>query len=555
MLRTTLFVLLSSIGCDQAHAVAPDAGSPDATLDAASSGIGAPCTAANPFEQGTCADGQQCASESLGFPGGACTEPCDTTACPSDAVCAAIGGSHYCGVPCGSDTDCRTPDYRCQPAPEDTTLAVCLPTTYYGSPTPGTNGGRACVAPIASPPGQGRLFGADIQVSDNTTSAECELAVDASSGHVVVAYIAIGGTAARIGVASSADDGATFAAPQLLPADTTVDTNKFQSDPVVAIAPNGTFYVAWIGFDDGSTNMRVWGARSSDGGTTWQVFAISNANEWSSATPLDKPWLAASPMDGSLSVTWTRVVGATSDIRYTRSADGGATWSPAATISDTSTRPSEVRGLAQVAYRADGKPFVVWGEAGGDPNGSTANQAYLQRMNADGTRSGANVLVTGGGDAPAADDPSIAVRGNDVYVGFVSGAAIGGWDIRVAASSDGGATFAPSVKVNSDATCATHLHHQLAIDGNGAVHAIWYDNRYLTGNVFHAAAPTGSALAFGANTFVNDTAFGFATWRNQPSWLGDYLGFAIVGQTMYAAWTDPRDAQASHIRFTKGTAP
>jgi hypothetical protein len=176
-------------------------------------------------------------------------------------------------------------------------------------------------------------------------------------------------------------------------------------------------------------------------------------------------------------------------------------------------------------------------------------------VNPDGTLKGKNVKVTHGADSPAFEDPSIAVWQSNVYVGFISGAATGGWDVRVAASDDGGQTFQPSVKVNDDATCATHFHHQIAVDGGGDLHALFYDNRFLTGNVMHAvSAPyhAGMPLGFGQNTFVNSASFPFTTSRASLEWLGDYLGFWIAGNEMYAAWSDPRGG-ASEIRFAKAS--
>src|SRR4051794_2283582 len=148
-----IWIVLIVSACGHSDA-APDASSPapDAPADGAATAIGQACTAATPLEQGTCPAGEQCATDALGFPGGVCTMRCETATCPAGSVCEAIGDGLYCGVPCTSDADCRTPDYRCQPAPADTTLAVCLPTTFYGDPMPGTNNGHACASPLMTPP-------------------------------------------------------------------------------------------------------------------------------------------------------------------------------------------------------------------------------------------------------------------------------------------------------------------------------------------------------------------------------------------------------------------
>src|SRR5207249_4884449 len=98
----------------------------------------------------------------------------------------------------------------------------------------------------------------------------------------------------------------------------------------------------------------------------------------------------------------------------------------------------------------------------------------------------------------------------------------------------------------------------IAVDGKGNVHAIWYDNRYLDGNLFwsmSAPASAGVPLQFGANRMVNDRSFQFTTSRISSNWLGDYLGLATAGNEIYAVWSDPRTRNATHVYFAKGTIP
>ena len=560
MRRLCLVYALCAIGCGDdtqplAPDAAPDAAMPDATIDGpAPSDIGGPCSSPQALQQGTCATGEICATPDVGYPGGYCSQDCSSRPCPWDASCLSAHGGMYCVKTCAHDTDCRAPDYSCQNGGCDVRPNV-MP-----SLPPGTNNGAACVMPIVNPPGTGSLFETDKQVSSNAFAAETNLAVDPATHHIVVAYIDIG-TSGRptIGAVASQDDGATFGAPTLLPMDTTVDMNTYQSDPIVAVDPSGNFFIAWVGFDLSAstqqpTNMIQWVARSTDSGASWQIVRVSPANEEGTGL-MDKPWIAASPVDGALTFTWLRDTPA-AQIRAARSTDHGLTWSAPITVDD-GTR-SGFRNLAQVTYGADGKAYVVWLELNGGQFGDPANQVYFQRLAADGTLDGGNVLVSGAGDSPGFDDPSVAVSGSNVYVGFASGNATGAWDIRVAASTDDGATFGASVKVNDDATCATHYHHQIAVDGSGRLHAIWYDNRYLFGSVLHAQSPAATSttpLAFGASTFVNSASFAFSTRRDIQLWEGDYLGLSAVGSSLYAVWSDPRVGGVAHIQFAKGTVP
>jgi hypothetical protein len=527
---------------DDTNSDATSEGGPDGQADVTEasgpSGIGDPCSS-----DGDCGPNQTCQTN---YPGGYCEAPCDdTTPCPSDATCITSqqGGAPHCLKSCTTSSECRA-GYHCSQ-----NRHVCVPSGGQngGGVTPGTADGGACVQPIVNPPGTGAIFTANQQISKGLMGAECELAVDAAHNRVVVSWIdVLASGSSKIGVSISDDDGDTFSAPVLLPPDTSVIKGSEQSDPVVAVDPAGNFFVTWISYDQAgqsATNMNVVVAEAPVGQGFDTFYNVTPATEWTTVADLDKPWIAASPTDGALYATWARLSNFAADIRMSRSADSGQTWSPAVTISDTADRPNVERNLAQIVVGSDGKAYATWIEIGAQQFGATTNQVYVQAIDSDATKLGKNVLVTGGADSPTFDDPSIAVSGSNVYVGFISGTSSGNWDVRVGASLDSAASFQPSVKVNDDATCATHFHHQIVVDGAGNVHAIYYDNRYLVGNVFHQQSPpaaTGQNLAFSPVTFVNSATFPFTTSRADQNWLGDYLGLAVGANTLHALWTDPR---------------
>jgi hypothetical protein len=536
------------------------------------SGIGDPCTSPGGFSQGDCRDDQVCIPDGyMGIVDGYCTAVCNAgSPCPSDATCINLGGFSTCLLACKTNDDCRSTDYECQ---DPGGGKVCLPVAggnNGGGVKPGTNKGAACVTPVLKP-GQipGSPFGKNTQVSGGgggaSLEAETQLAVDPMNKNVVVSWNALSGRAG-LGVAHSGDDGLTWDRSIALPGSTLVDKNTQQSDPVVAVDSLGTFYVGWVGFDYANqsgqpSNMHIFIAKSTDGGVTFpEVDLVSPPSEWVSGGFLDKPWVYVNPIDDSVWMTWDRQASASSiiDIRVTRSTDGGKTWSTPVAANDPGKRTTIDRNLAQIAFGENGTAYIAWVEIGQEQFGSTSNAIYLQRFNADVTKLGANVKVTRIPDSPVFEDPSVAAFQNNVYVGFISGDDSGVWDVRVAASLDGGATFAKSVKANDDPSCATHFHHQVVADSKGNVHAVWYDNRYLEGNVFYAnsgPADAMNALAFGKNSFVNDVPFTFTTRRDMANWLGDYLGMWVRGSELYAAWTDNRTTNQSHIYFAKGPVP
>ena len=558
-LRPVVIALLLSLGAcghQKKHDApdlqpAADLSPPPPDLLVPPSGIGKACASDT-----DCATGQLCLTEADGLRGGYCSLDCNSVACPSDATCFQQGaGSRFCLRSCKVDADCRTSEgYTC-------TNDTCFPPLMPDGVPPGTNDGGACVTPIVAPSPAGGLFGTAQNVTSGVQFAsECQLAVDGTSKRVVIAYNDLSGNG--IGFTRSGDDGLMFQAPLVLPANTLVDMNNSQSDPVVAVDAAGTFFISFLGYDldaNGNTSkMQLWVARSNDGGVTFaDIFPALPAAEGKNGG-LDKPWIAVNPVDQSLMVTWFLAGASNTEIRMSRSVDHGQTWSTPVTLSD-STRPQADRNLAQLAFGADGMAVVAWVELVSEQFGAADNQIYLQRIKADGTLDGANVLVSRPPDSPAFDDPSVAVFGTNVYVGFVSGTPKGDWDVRIATSLDGGATFATSVQVNDDSTCATHFNQQIQTDAAGNVHALWIDNRYLVGNVFHAVSAPATSMAplgFGAGTFVNSASFGFTTDRASSQWLGDYLGMSIVGGEIYAAWSAPPSAsQDTQIYFSRGLLP
>jgi hypothetical protein len=144
-----------------------------------------------------------------------------------------------------------------------------------------------------------------------------------------------------IAFAYSTDGARTFSAPVLI----TGNAHYSQgSRPVVG--PDGTVYVFW----DGSTRLAALGsiyvAKSTDGGVTWsKPVAVSDLVEISpianTAFRVNSFPAAAAAPNGDLYVTWSSLVsdrdgglcpGATNDgchsaVLWSKSTDGGATWS------------------------------------------------------------------------------------------------------------------------------------------------------------------------------------------------------------------------------------
>jgi hypothetical protein len=141
---------------------------------------------------------------------------------------------------------------------------------------------------------------------------------NANNGHYVQSPIAF---------VSSSDGGATFTTPKLISGNVLYGQG---SHPVVG--PDGTLYVFW----DASTRLAsfdsTWMVKSTDGGATWSnplavAPLIDSSPLHDTAFRVNSYPAAAAAPNGDLYATWTTVISGASTAVYSKSTDGGATWS------------------------------------------------------------------------------------------------------------------------------------------------------------------------------------------------------------------------------------
>ncbi len=144
-----------------------------------------------------------------------------------------------------------------------------------------------------------------------------------------------------IAFAYSKDGGATFSAPQLI-----VGNVLYSQGSHPTVAPDGTVYVFWDGATRLATLDSIWMAKSSDGGVTWSkpvavsqlvdIIPVANTAFRNNSYPS-----AAVASDGTVYVTWSSLTsdatggfcpsrtnaGCHAAVFYSKSTDGGATWS------------------------------------------------------------------------------------------------------------------------------------------------------------------------------------------------------------------------------------
>jgi outer membrane protein assembly factor BamB len=253
----------------------------------------------------------------------------------------------------------------------------------------------------------------------------------------------------------------------------------------VAVADDGTVYVAW---EDNRTNPScsdVYLARSSDGGQTFNT--NTRVNPYEADTNHTVPWITVDEA-GVVYVAYTKTNATTQSIFLAKSLDGGLSFKAPAKINDDSG--SYYRGKKEVAVSEDGKIRVVWTDG----------------------------------------------RNQNGY-----------WDIYCATSLDGGLSFGPNVRVNDDHTANWHGTPSLAIDREGGIHVAWEDfrNSGVTSTYFRDAyyAYSDDGVHFSENVKVNYVPN--ATWVDcaDPNVVVDSY------DNLYMVWADSPYSESNYTVY------
>jgi hypothetical protein len=332
-------------------------------------------------------------------------------------------------------------------------------------------------------------------------------------------------------------------------------------DISVAYDHQGHAILCFIAFD-GAGPWRYWGhnpkrngiqiRRSLDGGKTWEPNTIPVIEH--AETPgipfEDKPYIVAdnqpkSPYVGNLYVGWTEDRTADSLILFSRSTDGGLTWSAPVRISDQAGGPRDDEGTVQGfsgVVTPDGALHVVWSGkdhivyAVSHDGGRTfsrnrwvaeAGPSNFMVFNANHATGYPQIDMTPGKDGKPA---RLFAAWNDYRNGDV--------DVFCATSVDGGRTWSPALRVNSDPlhNAADQLFQWMAVDpASGAVNLIFYDRRRDPAN--RAVDVVLARSTDGARTFRN-YLLSENSYDPMDNKIGEYTALAANSGRVYGSWME-----------------
>jgi hypothetical protein len=391
-----------------------------------------------------------------------------------------------------------------------------------------------------------------------TPQAEEHIAVDPNNSATLVAAVsdfAVGGYNTTKWTISR-DNGANWA-ESYVPLDPTFgflatsDGNFWlaNSDPTVAIDRSGNVYLANLYLDafDNGNGLYVSVAPLSSGPTFTVGATYPVATNPSASTTIqeDKPWLTAdnstnSSTVGSVYICWSRFVGNSDSIVFSRSVDHAVTWAPPLRISP-SAQDGAVQGC-QVAVGPGGEVYVAYEVfyVGGQRQHLMAKSV-----------NGGLTFSTPHAITPVFNEinfksryrknsfPSLTVSLLDGYVYAVYAVQSNrkaGADAMFIASTDGGASFS-SPQVINDVSTGQQFFPAITTDENGVIHISWFDTRNSGGNAalydVFATYSKDNGTTFAPNARVTPALIN----AGNATFIGDYACVAAAMGFAHPVWT------------------
>ena len=391
-----------------------------------------------------------------------------------------------------------------------------------------------------------------------------------------------------LGVSYSNDGGATWTPLQFTyPLDPLGIPYLDAFDPAATADGSGNVYVAHISTDFDWVNGPESGlyiCKSTNGGVNWASPVQISYDGKPTASPdpnyrfNDRCQIiadihTASPYYNYLYAVWIKDRGwnmavPMSDIYFSSSSDGGATWSPAVIINENQ---HNMANMPIPAVASDGRIYVSWMDYNVTTGGS--GKIYFNTS----TDGGATWLPTDTYIMPVLLPPLRLNSGSDVlakgaavidvsptnplnlYLVYAQASLnmIDEGTILFRKSTDGGATWSTPLKVNDDVTTADQVLPWMDVKPNGTIDIAWYDRRNdptdLKWDVYFASS-TDEGNTFSVNTKVSATA---APSPNTPSglWMGEYLGLVTDTTHAYICYTSSATDVNGDIFFNKLANP
>ena len=267
----------------------------------------------------------------------------------------------------------------------------------------------------------------------------------------------------------------------------------------------------------------------------------------------DKEWVALNPTNNNLYMTWTQFDAYDSDdpkdfshIVFSKSADGGMTWSNPVQISNV---PGDCRDNDETAEGAvpaigpNGEIYVSWARndtiwfncSFDDGKTWMAKETYLASQPVGWVIDIPGIYRCNGLPVTVCDLSTASTNGT-IYVNWADQRnGIDDTDIWVAKSTDKGVTWSEPLKVNNDNSKNHQFLTWMTVDhATGYVYCVFYDRRNHTGNKtdVYLAVSTNGGESF-ENYKISETPF----LPNPKIFFGDYTNISVHNGVIRPIWT------------------
>jgi hypothetical protein len=356
-------------------------------------------------------------------------------------------------------------------------------------------------------------------------------------------------------------------------------------DPAIAFSRDGTVYYASLAGVRGTTvGDLLTVSRSTDEGATWSDPVVATSKTAAvDFNDKDAVWVDASSSSkfaGNVYVSWTLFIGPghAEPIMFSRSTDGGQTWSAAQKLS-ASHNNNTIGGRQGSTVRTDaqGNIYVIW-ESGVTINGTKTDAQVFAKSTDGGASFSQQAVISPVNDLPS-PLPGASFRDNSfpaAAVNQASGAVHVAWAdyqgghgrVLLSTSTDGGATwstasalnvpgrtaFFPGVAVSPDGskvTVATQALDDVPAGTAPGAGVVSYDS-YL-------AESTNGGATFGGPVLISTASSdpdGGSTNSLRAQFQGDYNTLISDNAHAWFIWTDGRNAAPCDAvdAFRAGTA-
>ncbi|UCE37261.1 MAG: hypothetical protein JSW00_17580 [Thermoplasmata archaeon] len=310
-----------------------------------------------------------------------------------------------------------------------------------------------------------------------------------------------------------------------------VPSTETQSNPSVGVDNAGNIYVAWGDFRE--SNYDIYFSKSTDGGNTFSVnkrINDDNGERWQY-----NPSIAVGSM-GNIYIIWVDERSGKPEVYFAKSTDGGNTFSVNKRVNDGAGNV----GQDSLSISVDGidNIYIVWMDT---RNFDTS--LYFSKSTDGGNTFSANKKVNDITGNSWREHPSIAIDStSNIYVTWMDERS-GNADIYFAKSTDGGTTFSNNKKINDDAGNAEQFTPSIGVGESDNIFIAWGDFRDSNSDIYFTSSNDGGN-SFSPNKKVNDDVSN--TKQYEPSIAIDN------GGNIYLAWTDQRNGNYN-IYFANST--